>query len=96
MYFRFKVKYFNGNGSELVAGGIGFAESYAEAAEKIQEIYGNKDITAMDISWLSDDSVVEMQDLASGLMDDVPYEMGNLMKAAINEIAAIAEAFEEE
>ena len=96
MYFRFKVKYLNGNGGELTAGGIGFAESYAEAAEKIQEIYGNKDIIAMDITWLSDDAVIEMQDLASGLMDDEPYEMGNQMKVAIDEIAAVAEAFEEE
>lgn len=96
MYFKYKVKHIGGNSKELTAGGIGYAETYAEAAEKIQEIYGNADIVTMDISWMSDDAVIEMQDLASGLMDDVPYEMGSQMKEAINEITAIAEAFEEE
>ena len=96
MYFKYKVKYLNGNGSEVIAGGIGFAENWAEAAQKIQEVYGNTDTTAMDISWMSDDSVMEMQDLASSIMDDEPYEMGKQMKVAMYEIAAVAEAFEEE
>ena len=96
MYFRFKVRYLDGNGGESISGGIGFAETYAEAAEKLQEMYGNTDILAMDIAWMSDDSVMEMRDLATSIVDDEPYIMGDNIKKALEEIANVAEAFEEE
>ncbi len=70
--------------------------SYAEAAEKLQEMYGNTDILAMDIAWMSDDSVMEMRDLATSIVDDEPYIMGDNIKKALEEIANVAEAFEEE